>query len=115
MTIEIIDTLYNGEAKYDQVTSLDGIDFRLTFLWNARDSHWYLTIRTVDDEEITGCEGVKLVQGGWPIRRVYDPNRPAGELLVYSELETEPGLEDLGFSTDLMYIPAADMLEIKSG
>jgi hypothetical protein len=109
MTTQIIPTLTDGSSKYSQITALDGVNYQLTFLYNSRDLHWYLTIRTEADEEIVGCEGIKLVQGGWPIRRVYDLNRPPGEFLVLSELKSEPGLTDLGDTTILSYIPEDDV------
>jgi hypothetical protein len=109
MTAQIIPTLTDGTAQYSQITALDGVNYRLIFSYNSRDLHWYLSLRTEADEKITGCEGVKLVQGGLPIRRVYDLNRPPGELLVFSELDTEPGLEDLGDTPELIYMPIADV------
>jgi hypothetical protein len=109
MAIQIIPTLTDGTPEYTQITSLDGTNYLLIFSYNSRDLHWYLTTRTEAEEEIIGCEGVKLVQGGFPIRRVYDQNRPPGEFLVLSDLKTEPGLNDLGDTSLLVYIPEADM------
>ena len=110
MTIEIIPFENpNDDYEWSQVTPLDNIEFRLTFSYNSRDEHWYLTIRTEADEEIVGCESMKLVQGGWPIRRVYDPNRPPGEIHVLSDLLSEPGFDDLGNTSIIMYVPEADM------
>jgi hypothetical protein len=113
MAVQIVSTLTDATVpEYTQTTTLDGVDFQLTFSYNARDEHWYLTIRTAQNVEITGCEGIKLVQRGWPIRRVYDQNRPAGELFILSELTSEPGLEDLGATSFLCYIPIADLEDL---
>ena len=111
MTVQVISTLFDGTAEYTQLTELDGIKFKLLFSYNARDGHWHLTIRTASDTPIQGCEGMKLVQGGWPLRRVYDLNRPSGEIYINSELSSVPGLEDLGESTFVMYVPIADLEE----
>lgn len=112
MTIQVIPTLSDGTAEYVQFTELDGTRFKILFSYNARDLHWHMSIRTAADQQITGCEGIKLVQGGWPIRRVYDQNRPLGELFIQSDLKTEPGLEDLGKTSFLLYGPSADLEEI---
>ena len=112
MATQIIQTLIDGTALYTQVTALDGVSYRLTFSFNPSDQHWYLTVRTEADAQIQGCEGMKLVQGGFPLRKSTDQNRPPGELVVFSELETEPGLNDLGDTTLLGYIPEADLEEL---
>jgi hypothetical protein len=115
MTTQIIPTLTDGTPEYEQITPLGDTDYKLLFSYNPRDLHWYLTLRTEADEEIIGCEGMKLVQGGWPIRRVYDQNRPDGELLILSELLTEPGLNDLGDTSELVFIPRADLVALFNG
>lgn len=111
MATQVIPTLIDGTAFYTQTSTLDGIVYQLIFSYNARDEHWFLTLRTEDGDEIVGCEGMKLVQGGFPLRRVYDENRPPGELYVQSDLKNEPGLTTLGTDTFLLYIPEADFEE----
>lgn len=108
----IIPTLFDGTPEYTQITALEGVKYQFIFSYNSKDEHWYLNLRTAAGEEITGCEGMKLVQGGWPIRRVYDQNRPPGELLVLSETQEEPGLYDLGNGTDLVYLTSDEIEEL---
>lgn len=109
MTISIIDTENDGTAAYTQVTELEGVDYEFTFRYNQNDSHWYLTLRTDAGEQIKGCEGVRLVQGGLPLKNVTDTNRPPGELYIYGPSAEEPGLYDLGEDTVLIYVPEADV------
>ena len=109
MTVQIIPTLTDGTIFYNQTTVLDGRTYQLSFHYNSRDAYWYLNIRTEAGDAIRGCGSLRLVQGSFPIRRVYDVNRPSGELLVLSELKDEPGLVDLGNDTVLAYIPRADV------
>ncbi len=104
----IIPTTFDGTAEYTQITTLEGVKFEFTFSYNSKDEHWYLNLRTEAGDVIQGCEGLKLVQGAWPIRRVYDQNRPPGELLVLSESLEEPGLFDLGDGTVLAYLTSEE-------
>jgi hypothetical protein len=107
-----VPTLSDGTARYDQTTELDGVFFRLYFDFNEYDGFWYLTIRTEADTQIVGCEGIRLAANSWPIRRAYDPNRPQGEFYVLSESGQEAGINDLGDSVILSYIPIADMEDL---
>jgi hypothetical protein len=107
-----IPTLSDGTIEYTQLTELDGTSFKLIFSFNTQDGFWYLSIRLASDVQIVGGEGLRLVAGGWPIRRVYDQNRPLGELYVLSEDGTDPGLTDLGESAFLEYIPLELMEEL---
>lgn len=112
MTVKIIQTDTDGTAFYRQTTPLDGRVYQLIFTWNARTENWYLTVRTEAGVEIEGCEGMKLVQGGFPLRKVADLNRPPGEIIVQSEFDAEPTLTSLGTDTVLAYIPRADLEEL---
>ena len=100
-----IPTLFDGTVEYTQITELDGTPFKLIFSYNTRDSFWYLSIRLISDVQIVGCEGIRLAAGSFPIWRVYDQNRPIGELYVLSEDGIEAGLTDLGANVFLMYVP----------
>ncbi len=109
MAIENVQTLADGTGHYRQSTPLDGQIFVLYFDFNTRDSNWYLSIHDSDDVPIVGAISRKLVVNYPVIQRVYDPRRPAGELLVVSQIDADPGLMDLGNGTILSYIPEADV------
>jgi len=109
MAIQVISLVNDGTPYLEQTTELDGQDFLFIFSYNARDEHWYMTMQKEDGTPIEGCAGVKLVQGGYPIYRVTDPNRPPGEMFVLGPDSEEPGLLDFGKSTNLLYIPEDDL------
>ena len=108
-----IETLTDGTPYYEQITALDGRDFKLIFSFNPRDDHWYLTIRTEEDERIKGCEGLKLAMNSWPIRKVTDLLRPPGEFFVSGDAEKHPGIFDLGAGSVLVYITEPEMEQIR--
>lgn len=111
MGAEIIPTLFNGQAHYQQLTQLSGTQYLLKFDYNSRDSHWYLSIHTPEDVPIRGCVGLKLVQRWLVARLSTDLRKPAGVLLVASDIHQEPGLYDLGNGTDLMQFTEPDLPE----
>lgn len=115
MAIENVQTLADGTGHYRQSTPLDGQVFVLYFDFNERDGNWYLSIHDSDDQPIRGAVGRKLVVNYPVIQRVYVDERPAGELLVVSDLTQDPGLLDLGNGTILSYIPAADTETLDAG
>jgi hypothetical protein len=116
MAVLIIPTFNDGSGFYEQTTNIEGVDYVLTFQFNARDGFWYLSLRTSAGVSIAGCESLRLVNRGQPLRRVVDQERPPGELYVYSSNETyEPGLYDLGVNTLLTYIPKSDLDELENG
>lgn len=107
---EIVQTLYDGTARYRQVTLLDGVPFVLHFDYNTADQCWYLSVRDSEDSPIEGCESRKLAADYPVLPRVTDPNRPAGEFLVLTKDGTgNPGLYDLGDNVLLVYFTAAEL------
>jgi hypothetical protein len=109
MAIENVQTLFDGSAHYRQSTPLDGQVFVLHFDYNSRDQNWYLSVHDSDDNPIAGAIGRKLVVNYPVLLRCVAEARPAGELLVVSGAESDPGLLDLGDGTILSYIPQADV------
>lgn len=110
MTIYAIPTSTDPEIPaYVQRTTLDGRDYGLTFQWNARDLHWYLSIADADGAPIV--TGVRLVLGMDPLRRCADPRRPPGALLLVdvAGLGRDPGLTDLGAGVFLCYYDAVEV------
>jgi hypothetical protein len=92
------------ESNYEQVTSLDGEDFILRFLWNERDNHWYLTIRDSAGSDI--ITGVKLVADIPIASHVADEDMPAGQIwtIDMTGAGADPGLRDLGARVLLAYV-----------
>jgi hypothetical protein len=109
MAIENVQTLADGTGHYRQSTPLDGQVFVLHFNFNTRDGNWYLSVHDSEDTPIRGAVGRKLVVNYPVLQRCYVDERPAGELLVVSEDDTDPGLFDLGNGTILSYVPVADV------
>lgn len=99
---------------YEQTTPLDGTDYIFHFSYNSRDGHWYLSLRTIDNEPIRGCESMKLVLGIDILRRVTDDRKPPGQLVVFSEFLEEPGLLSFGNDYTLMYLPDTEIAAYKA-
>jgi hypothetical protein len=115
MSIENVQTLFDGTAHYRQSTPLDGEVFVLHFNFNTRDGNWYLSVHDLDDNPIRGCVGRKLVVNYPVLLRSVASDRPIGELLVVSGADDDPGLFDLGNGTILSYIPRADVAASAAG
>ncbi len=109
MSIENVQTLFDGSAHYRQSTPLDGQVFVLHFDYNSRDQNWYLSVHDADDVPIRGAIGRKLVADYPVLIRSFVDERPLGELLVVSSDGEDPALETLGNGTILNYIPRADV------
>ena len=94
------------ESNYEQVVTLDGTDFILRFLWNERDSHWYLTIRDSAGDDI--ATGLKVVADVPFDAHETDDRRPAGQLWTVDTtgVGEDPGLRDLGRRVLLAYVDA---------
>lgn len=111
MSVEVIDTLFDGTAHYQALVNLDGVEFRLQLDWNVRDEHWYMTLSLLSGELVDGCVNVKLVQNWSAMRLSTSAKRPAGQFIVASAGHAEPGLFDLGQGTKLFYISAESVPE----
>jgi hypothetical protein len=85
---------------------LDGVEYILEIRWNDRDEAWFANLYDAERDVI--CYGIVLVIEYPILRRVNDPRRPAGELLLIDEENTqrEAGLDDLGARVKLVYVTA---------
>lgn len=113
MTIRVIPVRV-GAPIQEMKVDLDGVAFQLELRWNERAPAWVMTLR--DDAGVVLREGIRVCYGGFllPTRR---PNTfPAGELLLVSREEgaPDPGLEDLGVNSLLVYMEAVDMLAVEA-
>lgn len=94
MMAQIVPTF--TDPFYQQLTTLEGSTYLLSFNYNQRASCWYLSIATEEGDYI--LNGVKLICN-WPLlRRCADPRLPQGELVcvTFGADLTPPGLTDLG-------------------
>lgn len=89
---------------YEQITFLDGREYIMRFMWNARASAWYLDVS--DQDGLPIVNGVRLVCG-IPLARevVGDFRMWPGTLLCTSATQddSDPGLLDLGSRCILIY------------
>ena len=83
---------------------LDGVDFIIHLVYHEREDRWYMDLSTTENARIVA--GIKLVCN-WPLlRRLVDPRRPLGNLMVLRAVgDAPPGFADLGRSCLLVYIP----------
>lgn len=95
------------DAFYNEVVTLEGTDYLLSFYLNQRENCYYLSIATPDGTDIVN--GIKIV-ADWPLlhRFAYD-GLPPGELIAYSNTSVDdpaPGLGQIGDSLPftLMYL-----------
>jgi hypothetical protein len=98
------------ESNYEQVTSLDGVDFILRFLWNERDNHWFLTIRDAAGSDI--ITGIKLVADIPVGAHLTDERRPEGQIWTVdmTGAGVDPGLRDLGERVILSYVDSVSVV-----
>jgi len=95
---------------WDQVTTLDGTPYRLTFRYNSREAAYYLQIESPDGVT-TYAQGIKLV-ANFPLLQSYAT--PPGELMVVStdpKQDQPPALGELGTlqRCTLLYAEAVDI------
>lgn len=105
-------------SDYRQVTSLDGRDYVLRFIHNAREDRWYVQISDQDGDPIVSTKVVAEID---LLQRVTDPRRPPGKLVARDLsatdpsdtqpkiLSEDPGLRDLGGRVTLLYFTAAEV------
>ena len=97
-----------GVPNYDMSIVLDGATYVLEFLWNTRESSWYMHVKAQDETPIQ-C-GIKVVPS-WPLgARVADVRMPPGRFVAVdtSGKQQPPGLADLGDRVRLVYLELAD-------
>ena len=116
------------------VVELDGSIYRLEFIWNTRESAYYMHMYDAEESIIQGS--LKCVVG-WPIGvlQCTDPRRPAGVLVFVDSANSErdpvwidgkdlyrldtvtrvPGYGELGDRVRLRYWTLADMQVVADG
>jgi hypothetical protein len=91
------------DSSFVQESTLEGTTYRFVFRWNVREGAWYLTLRTLDDEEIAPSR--KLVPGADLLRYVTGSVRPLGTLVMHGT----PSRDSLGKSAVLVYATSDEL------
>ena len=76
---------------------LDGVAYRLRFVWNLRGRTWNMDILT--DTEVALITGCKILPGWVPNRNYVVDNMPPGKFAVVDTEATNipPGRDDFGY------------------
>ncbi len=95
-----------------QLTTLDGREYSLRFIWNAREESWYFFLADQDESPIVS--GRKMVPDWDLLKRVRDERRPPGPILLrdLTGNQRKPGLGDLGNEFQLYYFDQAEILDL---
>ena len=94
----------SASPSYTQRTAIDGATYTWSFDWNARDSHWYLSLADASGDPM--LSGFKMVVDAdllWSIR--YDERIPQG-LLAAMDMTlqgVDAGRDDLGARVQMRY------------
>lgn len=100
--------------QFTQEIILEGISYKLRFNYNDRESLWYISLSTANDEPI--AEGIKVVLNLPLFRKIADARAPGGEIYA---METDafgestgqpPSLTDLGTRVELLYVDEEEIL-----
>ncbi len=99
---------------YTQTTSLDGVNYFLTFRYNTREQAYYLSIDSVDGA-VNYAQGIKLVSN-FPLLQSYGDN-PPGELMAVSfspDDDSPARIGELGDGqrVNLIYMEEADLIAL---
>jgi hypothetical protein len=91
------------------LTELDGETYGFEFHWNERESGWFMSVLTADEEPIVAGKRVVV---DWPLTaRDPDVRLPPG-MLVAQDTEgarQDPGRYDLGSRVVLLYFTADEV------
>jgi len=97
------------QVLYQQVTTLDGVDYVLTFALNLRDSYWYLDVADQDGSPI--ATNIKVLVNWDLLRRCVDERKPKGMLMAHDTTGQglDPGPTDFGTRVQLLYLAQAEV------
>lgn len=102
----------SDQVLYQQITTLDGTDYVLTFALNLRDGYWYLDV--ADQDGVPLASGIKVVVNWDLLRRCIDPRKPPGLLMAFDTTGQglDPGSKDFGTRVQLLYLSAAEVAAV---
>lgn len=104
------------DPHWEQITELDGTEYKLAFRWNQRQARYSLSLYTPDDTPI--ALGAKLVIG-WPLfLNATSELMPKGAFVVVGAGESldNPGIGELGIGKrcELLYLSAEEVASAKA-
>jgi len=108
MAIDLIPTS-TTLPYYEFEVELDGVEFKLEFRYNDRDSSWYMTV--LDSQDALLRAGIRVVLN-WSLLRLWaDVTAPDGALQTVNEGKVllPPTLNQLGAEVLLTYLDAAEL------
>lgn len=98
----------DGPAHFDVQVALEGATYTLEFRWNVRLGAWFMAL--LDSQGTTPIAvGLRLV-ANWYLD-AYSVGGPPGRFaaLDTSNLNTDPGFDDLGTRVQIVYSTAAEL------
>jgi hypothetical protein len=105
-------TLLN-KYNYTQSFTLDGIEFKLNFKYNSRESQYYLSLLSSDNTIL--LSGVKIVKDTLLTGRFRKEGFPVGDFIAMSPyIFDKIGEVDFSDTLELFYITSADIEELAS-
>lgn len=97
MTISLIPTTFDGTPFYDQVTPLDGVNYRLSFRYNQRARNWEVSVYSADGQELAMGIGIRCNVDLFELYRHHE-EMPRGGLfaMATNDATLSPDLTELG-------------------
>jgi hypothetical protein len=91
-------------SNYPQRTTIDGVDYELLFMWNGRESKWYVSIFDANGNAL--AVGRAVVANQPLFERDTSPDLPQGMLFAMdSSYEgSHPSLFELGDRVKIVYV-----------
>lgn len=91
-----------------QIVNLEGIDYKLRFVWNSRDNNWYLDISLPDDTPLV--MGIKMVINYDLIGHYVQEGVPPGSFMLFSEDSSPITRDNINDICKLLYTTSDDPL-----
>lgn len=89
-------------SVYSYTVDLDDTIYTLSFTFNVRSNHWYLSVLDIDGNQLR--TGLKLVSNWAPWLTWVQQGRPAGELYCTNpENDDDPDRDTLGTTSVVTY------------
>lgn len=109
MAVFVVPTPDDGYPARSQRTSLDGVAYELTFLWNERQGAWFLSIADAEGAPI--LMGARILVDHPLLGSLRDARRPPGELVALdmSDQQRDPGIDDFGTRVMLVYLDREEL------
>ena len=111
MTVSVLPTSVTV-ASYVFTVDLDGVEFQLSFKFNARDDAWFLTILDTDGNILRAS--LKVVNEWFLLRLWQEDIAPEGELIPINrgDVPAPPTLTQLGEDVLLTYLDAEELAAV---